>query len=328
MRTVPLAIAFLVTATTAASAQKFEYGKYDDIKDVKTVEWKATAEAGVVFTTGSSESLAANGGIRASRKSGNNKLELEAAAAYARTGLRFLIDRNDNGMIDDETEITSVETITAETLASKLRYDRFLTRLNSLYVAALASRDTPAGKQFVFGGQLGYSRTLYKSKTAVTVAEIGYDYSREDLISAAPFSIHSIRAFVGHKATMTEGTELNASYEVLTNMNTLTLPSGKDGGPLEDTRVNVKVGISAQIGLNLAFQSSIEARYDHRPGPLAVKNLAMGFSPEASRLDTVMKATFIYTFVGAIVTPKLPDPAQPAVSSARSTRTACVNRPR
>jgi hypothetical protein len=97
---------------------------------------------------------------------------------------------------------------------------------------------------------------------------------------------------------------LDASYEVLTNMNTLKLPTGKDGGPLEDTRVNLKIAISAKIGVNLAFQSSIEARYDHRPGPLAIKNLAMGFTPEAARFDTVMKATFIYTFVGATVKPK------------------------
>lgn len=305
MRTVPLAFILLLAATSAASAQKFEYGKYDDIKGVKTVEWKATAEAGMVFTTGSSESVAASGGVKASRKSGNNKLEIEGSAAYARTGLRFLVDRNGNNLIDDESEITTVETITAETLQSKLRYDRFLTNLNSLYIAALASRDTPAGKEFVFGGQAGYSRSLYKSKTAQTLAEIGYDYSHEDQVAPGdPLSIHSIRAFIGHKATMTAGTELDASYEVLTNMNTLKLPSGKDGGPFEDTRVNLKVAISARIGLNLAFQSSVEARYDHRPGPLAVKNLAMGFSPEASRLDTVMKATFIYTFVGTMVKSK------------------------
>jgi hypothetical protein len=65
------------------------------------------------------------------------------------------------------------------------------------------------------------------------------------------------------------------------------------------TRLNLKVAISAKIGLNLAFQTSVEAKYDHRPGPLGIKNLAMGFVPEASKLDTIMKASFIYTFLGA-----------------------------
>ena len=62
--------------------------------------------------------------------------------------------------------------------------------------------------------------------------------------------------------------------------------------------MNAKIAVSAKIGANLAFQSSIEIKYDRRPGPLPVKNLAMGFAPEADRMDTVMKASFIYTFAG------------------------------
>jgi len=260
---------------------------------------KATAEAGVVFTTGSSESTTATGGIKASRKSGDNKLELEGSAAYAKSGLRVLDDANGNGTIDNESEIETVSTLTAETLAGKLRYDRFLTDLNSLYIAALASRDLPAGKESVLGGQIGYSRSLRKTEHSQTLAEIGYDFSRENLVVGDAVSIHSIRGFLGHKAALTEGADLDASAEILSNVNELTLPTGKDGSAFQDTRVNVKVAISAKIGANLAFQSSIEAHYDHRPGPLSVKNLAMGFVPEASDLDTIMKATFIYTFVGS-----------------------------
>lgn len=295
----PLIIIALVAVASPAAAQKFEYGKYDDVKDVKEVEWNATAEAGLVFTTGNSESMTATGGLKASRKTGKNKLTVEGSAAYAKSGLWVLFDRNGNGMIDDESELMSAETLTAETLAGKLRYDRFLTELNSVFIAALASRDIPAGKELVFGGQIGYSRSLYKSEKALTVGEFGYDYSREDLVAPGdPLSIHSLRAFIGHKAAMTEGADLDASIELLTNMNTLDLPTGKDGGPLQDTRVNTKVAISAKIGKNLAFQTSLEAKYDHRPSPLGVKNLAEGFAPESSSLDTIMKASFIYTFVG------------------------------
>ena len=295
----PVIVIALMALASPAAAQKFEYSKYDEVKDVKEVEWKATAEAGLVFTTGNSESITATGGVKASRKTGKNKLSLEASAAYAKSALWVLFDRNGNGTIDDDSELISTETLTAETLAGKLRYDRFLTELNSLFVAALASRDVPAGKELVFGGQIGYSRSLYKSEKALTLGEFGYDYSREDLIAMGDaLSIHSLRAFIGHKAAMTEGADLDASIELLTNMNTLDLATGKDGGPFQDTRVNAKVAISAKIGLNLAFQTSIEAKYDHRPSPLGVKNLAMGFAPEASSLDTIMKASFIYTFVG------------------------------
>lgn len=301
---VPAALLAFPTLAVAGDP-KFEYGKAEEVKDVKAPEWHATAEAGVVFTTGNSETTTATGGIKASRKSGNNKLAIEGSAAYAKSGIRVINDLNGNGMIDDASEIQDVQTITAETLASKLRYDRFLTDLNSLFVAALAGRDLPAGKEAVLGMQVGYSRSLRKTKTSLTLGEFGYDYSHENLVAPGPIiSIHSARAFMGHKATMTEGTDLDASIEVLTNLNSETLTTqtrdGKpaDGGPLQDTRVNAKVAISAKVGVNLAFQSSIEIHYDRRPGPLPIKNLAMGFSPEADRMDTVMKAAFIYTFAG------------------------------
>jgi hypothetical protein len=124
MRTMRMFVAMIVGIAACAlvareaRAQKFEYGKYDDVKHVKTVEWKATAEAGVVFTTGSSETLTATGGLKASRKTGNNKLELEASGAYAKAGLRVIVDRNGNGMIHNDSEIESLESLTAEMLAS------------------------------------------------------------------------------------------------------------------------------------------------------------------------------------------------------------------
>lgn len=287
--------ASILGAGPALADPKFEYGKAEEVKDVKGTEWNASAEAGVVFTTGNSETITATGGLKAARKEGNNKLSIEASAAYAKSGIRVLDDQNGNMLIDNEGEIRSVRTITAETFAGKLRYDRFLTTFNSLFIAALASRDVPAGRNRVLGAQLGYSRQLYKSDKAEAVGEFGADYSNEDLASGEPVSIISARAFVGYKAEMTAGTTFETSLEGLTNLNEETLPTGADGRIGRDTRVNFKASISAKIGKNLAFQSSMEARYDHRPGPLPVAGLAPGFVPEATRMDTIMKASFIYT---------------------------------
>jgi hypothetical protein len=293
----------------AAADPKFEYGKKDDVKDVHGIDWLAAAEAGIVLTTGNSETTTASGGIKVSRKSGDNKLALEASGAYAKSGVRVINDMDDDGIISKYDEIKTVDTITAETLAGKLRYDRFLTDFNSLYIAALASRDVPAGKESVFGGQAGYSRRLYKSDTAETVAEIGYDFSRENPVIGPTISIHSGRVYMGHKAVFTQGAQLDANIEILTNLNREDLVTTDenynkiDGGPLKDTRVNTKLAISAKIGINLAFQTSLELKYDNRPGPLPVEHLADNFQPEASRIDTIMKVSFIYTFVGA----KAPD---------------------
>jgi hypothetical protein len=303
-RSLVVVVASLAAPSLAVAGDpKFEYGKQEEVKDVQGVEWNATAEGGLVFTTGNSETITATGGLKVSRKTGQNRLQLEGTAAYSKSGIRVLLDQNGNGLIDTEGEITSVETVTAETLASKLRYDRFLTELNSLFIAALAGRDLPAGKELVLGGQAGYSRSLYKTKTANTVGEFGYDFSFEDLVAGEAIQIHSLRAFMGHHATMTEGTDLDASIEVLTNLNNedlITMNAEgelQDGGAFQDTRVNARLAVSAKIGANLAFQSSIEVHYDRRPGPIAVKNLAPGFQPEASTLDTIMKVAFIYAFV-------------------------------
>lgn len=291
--TVALAIAVPGVAL-AQPAPKFEFGKAEEVEKVKEVEWTASAEAGVVFTTGNAETTTVTAGIKASRKTGFNKLSLESSMTYAKSGTRVLQDNNGNGMIDDESEITTVDTTTAETYAAKVRYDRFLTKFNSLFVAALASRDQPAGKEKALGFQVGYSRQLYKTEKAEAVAEIGYDFSREDLTAGDSLSIHSARAFVGFKAEMTEGTTLDASFEALTNLNEEDLPTGKDGGIGKDTRLIGKIGINSKIGKNLSVQTSIELKYDHRPGPLPIKGLAMGFVPEASGLDTIMKASLIY----------------------------------
>jgi hypothetical protein len=270
-------------------------------------EWFASAEAGMVVTTGTTDSTTATGGFKVSRKEGNNKVGLEASGTYAKTGTLVLDDLNGNGTIDSTNELVERDQITAETLAAKARYDRFLTTDNSLYIAALAGRDLPAGVDARYGGQAGYSRQLYKSKTSTTTGEIGYDYSREDLTVGPGVSVHSIRAFVGHKAQLLAGADLDASIEALTNLNTEHLPTTNpdgtpvDGSPFMDTRVNLRLAISAKVSSSIAFTTSIESHFDTRPGPLTLPAgsapFAMGFVPPAAEVETIMKVSLIYTFL-------------------------------
>lgn len=296
MRSSLLAAVIVTAAPGLAAAQKFEFGKAEEVEKVKDVEWTAAAEAGLVFTTGNSETTTLSAGAKASRKTGNNKLALEASLTYARSSVRAIDDQDGNGVIDNEDEIAETSTTTAETVAGKIRYDRFITKGSSLFGAVLASRDLPAGKELVLGAQLGFSRQLYKSKRHEAVAELGYDLTREDLVSGEAVAIHSARGFLGYKGELATGATLDTSVELLSNLLEVDLPTGKDGGFGQDTRVNARVAISAKIGKNLAVQTSIELKYDHRPAPLKIDNLAMGFVPEASALDTLMKASLIYTF--------------------------------
>jgi hypothetical protein len=300
----------LVIATAAAAAAaaaagpaaaqpdpKFVFGKPEEVEKVKDVEWSALGEAGLVVTAGNSETVTVSAVFKASRKTGRNKLAVEGSATYARSGVRVLEDLNGNGTVDSEDEIRTQTTTTAETFAGKIRYDRFLTGSNSLFVAALASRDVPAGKEAVLGAQLGYSRRLYKTRRHEAVAELGYDFAHEDLALGEGVSIHSARVFGGYKGELTAGTTIEASAEALTNLIEIELPTMRDGRIGRDTRLNTRLAATSKIGESLAIQTSLELKYDHRPGPLAIKNLTMGFVPEASRLDTIVKASLIYTFL-------------------------------
>jgi len=307
MKTFVVALCAVPALTASAGADapkdpKFEFGKAEEVEKVKDVEWDAQAEGGLVFTTGNSETTTLAAGLKAARKTGQNKLALEGGITYARSSLLILRDDPTlpgqvDGQVDGPSEIATDTQTTAETMAAKLRYDRFLNKSSSLFIAALAGRDVPAGKESTLGGQLGYSRVLLKTKVAEAVAELGYDYSHEDLVASDGVSIHSVRGFLGYKAEMTPGTTLVTSLEGLSNLNHEDLATRADGaGIFRDTRINLKFAISAKLGVNLAVQTSIEAKYDNRPGPLGIKNLAMGFVPEAASLDTVMKASLIYSF--------------------------------
>ncbi len=294
---VATALICAAAGTALADDPKFQYGKAEEVAKVKGTEYEASAEAGVVFTTGNSETTTITAGAKASRKTGKNKLSAEGSITYARSSLRVLDDMNGNGVIDNTAEIRDESSTTAEQLAIKVRYDRFLTEFNSLFIAALASRDLPAGKESVLGGQLGYSRRLYKTEKTEAVGEFGYDFSYEDLVAGDPVEIHSARAFVGLKAEMTEGATFETSGEVLTNLNHETLPTRTDGADFgEDTRINFRAAVSAKLGKRMAVQTSIEAKFDNRPAPANIAGLAMGFVPEAAKLDTIMKASFIYNF--------------------------------
>ncbi len=289
---IAVAVGLLAIATPAA-AQKFEFGKAEEVEKVEVVDWTAVAEAGLVVTTGNSETTTATGTAKASRLDKWNKLALELGFAYARSSVLFVSDDNLDGAISED-EIDETESTTAKSWNAKIRYDRFLTAHNSLYVAALAAADEPAGKELVAGGQVGYSRQVFKNTQHEVVAEIGYDFSYENLVVGPGISIHSVRAFAGYKGTINDKTAIDASFESLSNLNTLaTVPD--EAGPFEDTRLTAIAGLSTKLTAAVSFSFSVTAKYDNVPSPRAPFALPYeaGFVPVADKLDTITKASII-----------------------------------
>lgn len=289
-----IAILLLAAASSTAAAQTFTFGKADEVKDVATTDWQGTAEAGLVLTTGNSRTTTITAAGKLVRLAEKNKFQGEAGIAYARTSVLIASDANMDGFLQ-RTEIDRQELTTTNTWFGKIRYDRFLTTNNSLYIAALASRDRPAGKELVGGGQVGYSRQLYKTDKHEVLAEVGYDLSYEDLAAGDPVVIHSARVFSGYTGTLTSDTGVTASIEALANFNTLaTVPEPAE--PLEDTRINAGVGLTTKLAKVVSFSFSFAVKFDNQPAPLAAFAIPYeaGFQPLASRTDTLTKASLIF----------------------------------
>jgi hypothetical protein len=245
--------------SSPAQAQKdpkFDFGKQEE---VKVVEWKATAKGGFAMTTGNSQTT--NGTLTASvsRKEGNNKLALDAGAAYGRSNNRIAtIDPILNTYTVDRQSITSTNNY-----FGKGRYDRFFTANNAGYVSGQAAADKIAGKTFFGGGQAGYSRQLYKSDMHLLVAEAGYDFSYERYVQVTgktldPVSIHSLRVFAGETLKLSAATGVTASVEALFNVNkegaAIDVNSSMPGvDPFKDTRINGKVGLTTTVYKQLSI---------------------------------------------------------------------------
>ncbi len=264
-------------------------------EDVKQVEWKASAQAGLVLTSGNSRTTTATVGATASRKAGDDKLSAEVTGAYARSEVFVPIDANMDGDVDPG-EIGTAEATTTKAWSVKARYDRFFTTHNSAFVTARLGADEPAGKRLLVGAQVGYSRQLFKNAVHEVLGEAGYDFSYEDYVAAGDaISIHSARLFAGYSATLSEATGVQTSLELLVNLNEEDAPGGSVGAG-DDTRLTGKASLTTKLSKDVSFRFSFAARYDHAPAPrppFAGVLFAPDFVPLAEKLDTQTEVALI-----------------------------------
>jgi hypothetical protein len=296
-------VAALVTLGLAGLAHaqdpKFEAPKQADVKDVKDVEWKASASGGLILTTGNSRSLAFSASAALSRKEGDNKLSFDGATAFAQSEVRVASDLNGNGTIGPD-EISRDSQTTTKNWQAKVRYDRFFETVNSAWVAARIGADEPAGKTLFGGFQVGYLRQLIKDKVNELNAEIGYDLTYESYVApgTSDLAIHSARLFLGYAGKLSDDTGLLASVEALFNLNGETSPGG-DISPFEDTRVNTKVALTTKLLQHIDFRFTVTAKFDNAPAPIPAFKIAFdpGFVPLADKLDVITEVALIVNFL-------------------------------
>ncbi|MCP4447504.1 MAG: DUF481 domain-containing protein [Myxococcales bacterium] len=301
--TVGMAAATLLalSGTAQASDTKFDYVKAEGAENGEkkaTVEWKATAQAGLLMTTGNSTATTISSGFKASRKAGQNRVQLELDGAFARSTIYLANDDNENDVID-ENELTRITKTSSKNWRAKIRYDRFLSPHNAVYTSAALSADEPAGKELIGTAQVGYSRIVVDTKVHQLTLESGYDFSYEDLSgSAKSVSIHSWRVFAGYQGKLSAGTSLEISTESLFNLNELQTSSGPVG-ELDDTRLNNQVSLTTSIYGDLSFRFSFQSKFDNNPAPRPKLSLpyATSFAPLADKLDTRTEAAIIVNFL-------------------------------
>jgi hypothetical protein len=305
-----IAIGFVaLVASAPAHAQKdpkFDFGKPEE---VKLVEWKAQAKGGFSMTTGNSQTT--NGTVTASvsRKEGNNKLALEGGAAYGRSS--NLTPTIDMTTMPPTYSVGPRQSITSSNnYYSKGRYDRFFTANNAGYVSGQAAADKIAGKTFFGGGQVGYSRQVYKSDMHLFVAEAGYDFSYERYVQASkpldPVSIHSLRVFLGETLKLSAATGVAANVEALFNLNkegaAISVDNKMAGvDAFKDTRVNAKVGLTTTLYKQLSIGFSFTLKYDQNPAVLpplpGIGSATAADTYFVEKVDTLSEISLIMTFL-------------------------------
>ena len=288
------AVVCFAAAGPASAQPKYEYGTKEEVKEV---EYKASAQAGFILTRGNSETVTLSGGAKASRKDGANRLALEVNGAFARSTLLIANDADGNGELGLD-EISEVEETTTQAWLVRGRYDRFFAGdKNSAYVLASIGADEPAGKELLAGGQVGYSRQLYKNDRHELVGEAGYDFTREQLINEDGNSIHSARLFAGYTGKLTDDTGLEGSIEALLNLNDVNT-SVQEAGFLEDSKVVGRTALKTKLYDNISFQAAFTLKYDAAPAPLNFDvPFADGVSLQADSIDTITEMAIIVNFL-------------------------------
>lgn len=293
------AVLLLVSSTVYAADPKFEFGKPEEVNGV---EWKVQSKAGFILSTGNARTTSLAAGIDGSRRSKDNKFSAEANIAYVRSQLLLGQDANGDGFLEASELSTLTQTTTQAWLVSG-RYDRFFAEANSLFASARLNSDVPAGRALVAGGQLGYSRRLFKTDQTETLVEAGYDFQHQQYVAIDPATtIHSARVAALHSTQVGEGTLFALEAESLVNLNRETAPNPAGGNlvpPLEDLRFNAGARLTSALTERLSFGFSVRLRYDNVPAPRPPLGIpyAPGFVPFADKLDTVSEASLILTLL-------------------------------
>lgn len=169
MKRAAIALAILLLPAVAHaqdSAPPIEGGDTD--------QTRLAGQLGGSWSTGNSKSYSANVQTRISHRRGNSQLTWSSALNYGQATAAKVEEASD---ADAEQYRFKTDSL----YYTRLRYDHFFLEKNSVFVAALALRDTSSGFRARYSPYFGYERTFLATKSFELWTDIGYRFSHEFL---------------------------------------------------------------------------------------------------------------------------------------------------
>ncbi len=266
---------------------------------VKKAVMLASANLGLLVTSGNSNVTTVTGGAFMSWKDPSNRFTFDGSVAFASQHVLTATDTSGDGLIQ-RGEIRSESKAGAQNWYVKPRYDRYFSDADSVYIAPAAASDILAGKKLTAGGQLGYSRIAYSAEPHEIVAEIGYDFTHERYVEpvGSSLNVHSSRLFSSYRLKLADDIFLQSSLEFLSNIFPEQTPTG-DVDRFVDNRLNWKNLLSAKVWRNISGRFTFTARFDNVPAARPEFDLpyADGVVVPANKLDTQTELAVVVNFL-------------------------------
>lgn len=238
-----------VAEDPAPAAQHTEAASEEAPADEK-VEWNASL--GGVWSTGNTRSWQLHAGSHLQAVTGFNVFLVE-------------LDLNWASSVPEDSTTGDLER-TAESIVSRLRYDRFFTPMDAAFLALRYRRDVFAGLDSRAQGQLGYLRNVLKLDDLRFWLEIGYDVTYDNYypnplrdkdtmeILDGSALIHSARGFLGYEHQFNESVSFDTGIQGLVNVE-----------DVKDWRLESVTNLRAAIADHLQAEFKVTVDFDNEP---------------------------------------------------------------
>jgi putative salt-induced outer membrane protein YdiY len=171
----------------------------------------------------------------------------------------------------------------AQNVSGRVRYDRYLTPADTLWVTVLGRHDPFAGLDFRLQGRAGYARDVFREENHLLTAEVGYDFTIDWQIDEDPtmpsdpnpLPQHSLILNLAYanniSDSLTFGTSLEALFDLTDETGIVSRPEMPPFPQENNGRYNLRLTSESTLGVridtSLAVQLKVKLIYDADPVP-------------------------------------------------------------